>query len=266
VFDAYVVIDGVTSPRWTAVRELVVTPDHVAYAASDGASWRVVVDGEPGAAAERIYRILVDGPHVAWVGRVDGQDVISLDGAPIVARARLRTEAIALSNGKLAHVDVDAGKERVVVDGKPGEPFDEVGTPVWSADGRVAYRARRGASQLVVVDQRELPGGQTVGAPVFSADGRRLAYAVRRARRWFVHADGREHELDLVLPDSLVFSDDGKRWAVIAGDLRREELFIVVEGNRRIPLPSREIYSLVASQDRDATATIRSWVRAEANR
>ncbi len=266
VFEAFIVVDGVASQPWTSVRGLVIANNRVAYAASDGKDWRVVVDGEAGPAMSRFYRLALTAAHVAWVGRIDDQDVIALDGKPVAARDRLRPEGLVLSDRGLAYIDTENRAERVVVDGQPGPAFDEVGAPVWSVDGRVAYSARRGTSHLVVVDGRELDAGQAVGAPVFSADGKRFAYAVRRSKRWFVHADGTEHEFDLVLPDSVVFSRDGKRWAAIAGDLRREQLFIVVEGNRRVPLPTTEIYSAAAWNDHDATATLLSWVRAEVDR
>jgi hypothetical protein len=123
---------------------------------------------------------------------------------------------------------------------------------VWSRDGRLAYAARRGASWVVVVDGRELPGGAADGAgdPVFSPDGRRLAYLVRRGRASIAVVDGREHRFDLTLEGSLAFSADGRRWAVIAGELARERMFFAIGaergGLRQVPLPAFEVYSAAA--------------------
>jgi hypothetical protein len=282
--DAHVVIDGALGPRWSAVGVLALAPrgGRVAYAALDRAGWRVVANGEPGPTVDAVRRLLFrdDGAHLAWIARVGARDVLALDGAPVAAWPSLRASAVAFrpvaapgAGPGLAHVAPADGGERVVVDDASGATYREVGAPVWSADGRLAYAARTAHGWVLVVDGRELPGGTSVGDPVFSPDGRRLAYLAHRDRATLALVDGHEHRFDLALEGSLAFSSDSRRWAVIAGDLAREELFFAVDGTRRVPLPAIEVYAAAARRTtslNDLRATdndlLRAWSRAEADR
>ncbi len=291
--DAHAVIDGKVGPRWAAVQRLALSDagGRVAYAALDRDGWRVVVDGEPGPRVDAVRHLAFrdDGRHVAWIARVGERDVLALDEVPVATARALRASAVSFRPAAapgpgtgLVHVEPVTGGERVVADGVAGAVYDEVGTPIWSRDGRLAYAARRGAGWVVVADGRELPGGAADGAgdPVFSPDGRRLAYLVRRGRTWIAVVDGREHRFDLALEGSLAFSADGRRWAVIAGELARERLFFAIggerDGLRRVPLPAFEVYSAAARHrppsvlDPDAGPSsgelLRAWSRAEADR
>jgi hypothetical protein len=281
---AYVVVDGALGPRWRAVGILALAPrgGRVAYAALGRDGWRVVTDGEPGPTVDAVRHLLFrdDGAHLAWIARVGARDVLALDGAPVAAWPSLRASAVSFrpaaapgAGPGLAHVAPADGGECVIVDGVPGATYREVGAPVWSADGRLAYAARTVAGWVLVVDGRELPGGTSVGDPVFSPDGRRLAYLARRGRVVLVIVDGREHRFDLALEGTLAFSSDSRRWAAIAGDLSREELFFAVDGIRRVPLPAIEVYAAAARRTAsfaDLRTTdneiLRIWSRAEADR
>jgi hypothetical protein len=296
--DAYVVLDGRSGPRWNAVGKLVLSPagGRAAYAALDGEGWRVVVDGEPGPTVDIVRHIAFrdDGSRVAWIARVGELDVLALDGTPVAAASTLRPPAVSFrpsaapappgASPGLARVEPAPGGERVVVDDAPGPTYREIGRPVWSRAGRLAYVARDREGWVLVVDGREVSGApaDAVGDPVFSPDGRRLVYLMRRGRSSIVVADGREHVFDLALEGSLVFSANGQRWAVIAGDLAREQLFFAIEakggGVRHVPLPAIEIYSAAArrspvslldagmnssTEDHDL---LQAWSRAEADR
>jgi hypothetical protein len=89
--------------------------------------------------------------------------------------------------------DATSGKACVAVDGRPGEAFDAVGSPVLSRDGRVvAYRAQLGDSHFVVVGARRERTFEFVKDPALSPDGACVAYAGSRAGRWFLVVDGDE--------------------------------------------------------------------------
>lgn len=80
----------------------------------------------------------------------------------------------------------------LAVDGPLGRaPYDRLGDPVFSPDGRhLGYRAQRGDARFVVIDDREGPAFHRVGAPVFSVDGRHSAYWAREDGREFIVFDG----------------------------------------------------------------------------
>jgi hypothetical protein len=250
--DAFVVQGGpgsapVVGPRWSAIGHLAVAPrgPGLAYAALDREGWRIVVDGRAGpiVGAVRLLRYRDDGQHLAWIARQGERDVLGLDGEPVADAAALRASSVALrpagapgAGPGLAYVSGPRGREAMVVDGVAGPHYDEVGDPVWSADGRLAYAARRGTAWTLVVDGRERARGAAVGDPVFSPDGKRLAYLVRRAGALLVVADERPHRFDLAIEGTIAFSRDSRRWAVIAGDRAARELFVALDGGQRVPI------------------------------
>jgi len=70
-------------------------------------------------------------------------------------------------------------------------PYDRLGNPVFSPDGRRwGYRAQRGEARLVVVDGRSGPPWHRVSAPVFSPDSRQVAYWARDRGKEFIVSDG----------------------------------------------------------------------------
>jgi hypothetical protein len=270
--DAFAIVDGQPGPRCDGVSRLTLGPrGRVAYSAALGDETHLVLDGEIGATVDSVRNIVFrdDGAHVAWISRVGTLDVLALDDAPIAAWPARRTSKLAFrptaAGGQrvgLAYVMTTESGEHVVVDGTPGPLFDEVRTPVWSNDGRIAYAARRGTRWLVVDGARELDAGDGVGDPVFA--GKRLAYAGRRGARGYVTVDGTTFPFDLVFEDSIAFSADGSRWGAVAGDRGREQLFIVIDGTRKIPVTVRELYSAVASGGDEST--LRRWTQAELDR
>ena len=61
-------------------------------------------------------------------------------------------------------------------------------------------------------------------------------------------------------------------WAVIAGDVAREQLFFAIDGEQRVPLSMLELYSAAAMHSlsdslfSDHDDTLRVWSAAEADR
>ena len=148
--------------------------------------------------------------------------------------------------------------------------YDEVGPIVLGQGGQIAYAARRADAWYIAVDFQPRPAGSYAGEPVFSPDGTRLAYVARRDRRWLAVVDGRAYGFDLVIDGTLAFSRDGRHWAVIGGDLAREQLFFAVDGTRRVPLLPVEIYSVgeraTIHTPGDDGSVLRAWAAAEADR
>jgi Tol biopolymer transport system component len=101
-----------------------------------------------------------------------------------------------------------------------------------SPDGKhFAYVARRGGKWFVVVDGKEGKEYDEIGegTPIFSPDSKHFAYVARRGGRWFVVVDGKEgKEYDGIGKGTLVFSPDSKHLAYEA--MRGGKSFVVVDG------------------------------------
>jgi hypothetical protein len=110
----------------------------------------------------------------------------------------------------------------MVVDGVEGGEYDEVGTPLFSADSRrVAYAAQRDHKWVVVVDGMEGKEYYGVAGLQFSPDSRRVAYAAQargtalHLGKLFVVVDGvEENEYDMIY--DLQFSADSGHVAYAA--------------------------------------------------
>ena len=118
---------------------LVFSPDskRVAYLAGTSGKQILVVDGKEGKAYDETWG--VNGEHV----------VFSPDGR--------RVAYVATSGGKrVAYWKDSGGKQFVVVDGKPGQAYDEIASVVFSPDSQhVAYGAKVGDKWVVVINGKE---------------------------------------------------------------------------------------------------------------
>ena len=156
---------------------------HVAFRAQMGERSFVVVDGRRGPP----YEFMSD-PALSADGRVAAYGVKEAGQWWLLAGDR-RTPLdhqpsyvfLSADGWSVGYVhDAGGGKVRVVVDGKPHEPFNLVGLPVFSPDGRtVAYAAGDGVKDYVVVGDHKWEVACRVGDPVFSPDGRRVGYGAR---------------------------------------------------------------------------------------
>lgn len=107
-------------------------------------------------------------------------------------------------------------------------PFDRIGDPVFSPDGRrLGFRAQRGERRFVVVDDREGPPYHRVSAPAFSPDSRHVAYWVRNRGKEFIVLDDKPGPafdgagFPVFSPDSgkLAYrARQGNQWVVVLGD------------------------------------------------
>jgi hypothetical protein len=284
--DRFAVIDGVVGPRFDDIAQLTVAPHggRAAYVGVDGAAMHVVVDGEvdhapgPDAGRVRALQLSRDGAHVAYVASRDSGDRVICDGAEValVPPGSLDPGSlgfVAAPGCGLAYRLVEPTGARVVRAGAAGPRFDDVGPLSISSDGaHLGYAARRGAAWLVVLDGVEHDAGRWAEAPVWSADGRRAGYLSRRGDKAIAVVDDRAYTFDTVLEGTLAFSRDGRAWAVIAGDLAREELFFAVDGVHRVSLDTAELYSAAAALSRvysllePAPNVLAAWSAAEADR
>ena len=179
-----------------------------AYLAEKAGRLVAVVDGvaQPG----------VDGDMVPW----RQPPVFSADGSSVgyLVGSRLRK------------------KTQVVVNGKPGEPFDGVDLESlrFSPDGRrfsyAAYYLSNGQRWFCVIDGKRKKEFDGLGVSfVFSPDGKRFAYTGDRGPQWFLAVDGEpEVPIEGIWDNTVEFSPDSRRLAYAAGKPGRA--FLVVDG------------------------------------
>jgi hypothetical protein len=77
--------------------------------------------------------------------------------------------------------------------------------------------------------------------------------------------DGALHRLDVIVEGTLRFDAHGKHWAVLAGERSRRELFVVVDGEVRLPFDADELFGGGLGEG-DAIELLGRWVQAELTR
>ena len=187
-----IAVDGRRGGEFDRVGPPVLSRDgkHVAYRAHLGDRCFVVVDGERGPDFEFMSdpAISADGKVAAYGAKQSGQWTLIVGSArtPIAHKPSfvfLSPDGRSVGYG---HPDSQAGgasRVRVVVDGKPGDAFTMVGTPVFSPDGKLlAFAADDGARQFIVIGGRSVDVVGRESDPVFSADSRKVGYGARIGR------------------------------------------------------------------------------------
>jgi hypothetical protein len=194
--------------------------------------------------------VYVDGVAGAQYDSVQAQSLCSLGGqfAFLAHRSRQTLAVFGSHEGKLynkiggsggrslfvspdgrhlAYEAVENRKHMIVLDGKEGEPYDQIlrGTPIFSDDSkRLAYAAKRDGKFVVVLDTNEIAEADDVATiratgkscgMCFSPDSRHFAYTVKRSGSWFVVQDGVESKpyASYGMEMSIFFSPDGRRLA-----------------------------------------------------
>jgi hypothetical protein len=132
---------------------------------------------------------------------------------------------------RLAYVAVKEGGACVVADGREGERHDGIarGTLRFSPDGRhLAYMAASGGKQWVVLDGLSQAASDAAWPVAFSPDNR-VAYPVRQGSQYRVIVDGEAGEpFDGIGGDTVSFSADGRHFAYEAG--RAGKWLVVLDG------------------------------------
>lgn len=215
--------------------------------AGNGATNVVLVNGEVvGNYVESLFPTFsADGRTMAfWAGKdgkaffvfVDRDGVRQEPGATFVPPNPI---TFSPDSKGFAYVAGDGRKQFVVRDGKNGDPYDSVGIPVYSKDGkRLAYSATLGGvgekqvAFAVVDGVKGAPFDSVDGNIAFSPDGSVVAYVGRKSIKCHLVVDGKivaEH-LDIKHPQ---FGPDGrtlsyvafsgKSWFVVVGDRKGPE-------------------------------------------
>ena len=137
------------------------------------------------------------------------------------------------------------GKQVCVVDGHPGNTYDDIGEPRYSPDGmHFAYVATTADGKRIVMDGKSISGiHKSLGQLVFSADSQHVAYVAEDPEGSSVfideHALGRRYAC--IGTNSLIFSEDGTSVAYM-GETKQNSMYVAV--NDREYGPYQEVDEL----------------------
>lgn len=226
------VVDGVAGPAWEDARDLALARDGApAYAARRGDAWWAVVGGR------------ARGPHL---------EVRTLRVSPA---------------GVAVYVARGEEGERVVAGERTSSAFHAVLEVVTDGGERVAWIARDGTACVAVIDGTARGPWDAAGGLSLGPGGRWALVAAGVEGTRVVHDRG-EEVVGAALADTLVFAANGS-WAVVAGDRTSGEMFVAVEGGRRVPVDAEEFAAaaLRARENGQALpALLRAWTAAQAAR
>ena len=209
--------------------DAVFSPDfrRVAYKVDAGGDKRaVVLDGIQGPAFPQIDNSSMafsrDGRHFVYLvtegwGSTAKATVV-LDGVPGETYEQVTGLAFSPDSAHLAYIASRSGKECVVLDGKPGLPYDAI-DPFFvrfTPDGRLGYRAVSGARMFLVLDGKAADECEGIFDWGTSANGKGLAYVVRTGEFWSVVFNGAKGEGFTAVPAPPALSPDGLQLAYAA--------------------------------------------------
>lgn len=271
----HVVLEGVLGASHPTIVDLGFggpAGETVAYLAGGPLGWRAFVDGRASDRYDGAAGLMLGQPRgaVAYAVQRGNQAWVVHRSAPGPPYDGIRFETIAFTpRGELTYVARLAGRYAVALGGGHGPWFDWVEPPAFAAR-RWGYLARLRERWFVVIDGRvrPLPAGYTAAADLtFSPDGGRFGFVAVKGERAAVVLGNGEHDFDVVVADSLVFSRDGRHWAALVGDLRREQLFVTIDGSGRRPFDVAEAVAAVELGSRRVDEQLlHRWVAAELQR
>lgn len=199
----------------------------------------VVVDGVEGKPFDYISDLSAlfsrDGKTVSYVGvRRSGREqknVLVVNGAEVMEEEYINSSYPKEPGNPPAYVIKRGEKWHVVLNGKPGPAYDQIGNNIiFSSDKKhMLYRASRGRYDFIVLDgvEGKERGSITENSYAFGADGKPAYVMLNNRGRWVVAGDIEHGPYDYV-PGEIRFSEDGKRNAFVAE--RDRQRFVVIDG------------------------------------
>ncbi len=199
----------------------------LAYPAFIDGAWRMVINGDPGPAWDRIATapiITNNAPNIFYVAFKQGRYHVVDRHTPGPGLRLIDSPPVVSDDGKIfAYWAMgDDLLWRVYRNHKPVHDYDtdRPGRLLLSSDGKsLAAVLKRGDHWLVVHNKQPGPAFAAIGrgSLTISPDGSRLAYAVRKQLGWAIVLDDRvQQTFTQLAANSLRFSPDSKRFAYAA--------------------------------------------------
>jgi WD40 repeat protein len=194
--------------------------------------WHVVFDNAPDPGFTDIAPPILftaDGGHYAYIGQSDKGQSAVVDGK--AGPAHQNVDALQFSpDGKhYAYQYTDGDKFVVTLDGKTGPSYDGVqpGSIQFTANGNLAYSARKDTGYVAVVDGKKRGEAKQIEQLQVSFDGKRIAFVSTTSDGQTAVVDGKAGP-GYEKISSLMFSPDGVRVAYI-GELSTGKFVVVDE-------------------------------------
>ncbi len=204
-----------------------------------GARFRVRLLGEvPRGTALKSFSADPELSRIAFVVQSGPHQAVTIDGKEVARGKAVHPVRWAPTGGRWACTVTDETGQSVLLDGKRGETYAQVGELVFSKDGkRFAHSAQLGENRsAVVLDGVRQKEFERVERLVFSGDGKRFGYVGRKGEESVAVVEGVETGSGVM---SLDLSEEGRAVAILAGP---QGSSVVVDGRatktyRRISRP-----------------------------
>ncbi len=251
-----VVLDGKEGAEYQYLPDsLTFSPDsrRLAFLSGNSKAGFVLLDGKPGLDFEmfcagvdrRQFFFSPDGQKLAYGAKRKAADggmttevVIESQHREIIPAAdNAIIYGFSPNSQHLAWSVQRSNQWQMIVDGKAGPLFDEIGEGSFrfsSNSQHTAYFAKQGGSWMAVLDGKTGPQFDAIGnyAPALSPDGTPWAYVAVRGKKRFVVMNGQEGAAyDDVAGESVQFSPDGQH--VAFGAVRGLRYFVVRDGKEQ---------------------------------
>lgn len=190
-------VDGVKQPVYDGLGgDIMFSPDsrHISYIGIRRNRHFVVIDGSEngpydGTAGGTVFSR--HGARVAYVASTNRKWMVLIDGQASSRHDDVTGLALSGEGRRMAYVARDGGKERFVLDGSPGDPWDRIYLPTggtFSPDGsRWLYVARNGNKVRTVIDGEPGNPYDDIAPTIAWVEGERVAYlAEDREQKGFV--------------------------------------------------------------------------------
>jgi WD40 repeat protein len=239
----FVVVDGVEGKQYESIKVggIIFSADgkRVAYVATRDGKERVVVDGVEGRPFDYISDLSAlfstDSKTVSYIGvRRQGPDqknVLVVNGVETMEEDYINSSYPKERGNPPAYVIKRGEKWLVVLNGKPGALYDQIGNNIiFSRDKKhVLYRASSGRDDFIVLDgvEGKRKGSITENSYEFSPDGKVAYVMLNNHGRWVVVGDIENGPYDYVIGE-VRFSEDGKRNGFVLE--RDHQRFAVIDG------------------------------------
>ena len=133
-----------------------------------------------------------------------------------------------------AHQD---NKQTIIINGKKGNLYDAVGTPVFTRDGKhFAYSAHNGNNWFLILDGQEkaIEESSIISGYVFSPDNKNIAFIINDGHKQRINYKGIDgNKFDYINENSINFSSDGVSLAYSAQ--KDNKHLIVFNGDESTP-------------------------------